>query len=88
VSSVENCAQYKINRKNKKSCGWLVNACSDNEKNSMDYEEDINHLTLQTIDPLNNTIESIRQNMDLFAKKNQQISGEQTLKAIISNDNL
>ena len=77
MSSVENCAKYKINRKNKKSCGWLVNACSDNdkqqedyEKHSMDYEEDINHLTLQTIDPLNNTIESIRQNMDLFNKNN------------------
>ena len=60
-----------MNRKNKKSCGWLVNACSDkdkkqeadydqNDKHSMDYEEEINHLTLQTIDPLNNTIESIR----------------------------
>jgi hypothetical protein len=54
----------------------------------MDYEEDINHLTLQTIDPLNNTIESIRQNMDLFNKQTQQISGEQTLKRLISNDNL
>jgi hypothetical protein len=60
VNSVEsNCVKYRINRKNKKSCGWLMNACSDldnkaeqenelyiNEKHSMDYEEDINHMTL------------------------------------------
>jgi hypothetical protein len=30
VSSVEsNCVKYRINRKNKKSCGWLMNAFSD-----------------------------------------------------------